>query len=426
MRGMDAGAAVAHWLAICFRRSRCAFVWAARCCRLSALPPTADASAFDDDDDLPITEEAEEVQAAPTDAAAVPTPAAAGRTAAATPAATAAADLDDDEVADLLADDDEFVGAEPVAAVKAKAKAKPIQKKKKAKKGAAPATPAADPSEATIGNVVNAPQSFFQPIGVYEYVGAALVLLYIINYLYGSRANRRVAREWEAAFVPLLQEQFALVGADMDGAAAAAGQPLLQKESESVYKLYASGRRYAESALVTLDLVARQDLISLGLGLADLAQRRDTMTIDVPLDDEACPAMVFALLRKKGAKKAIKGQADLEAITQPKGPRVPALDKYVVLSELGAEVELELLPERVVKMLQRPSVEAHLHSIHVSDQLTVPFSLSNKILRCKFNLPDEWKSRGEESAVEAVQSLTNMAFFMVDRVGEIKLSPAVS
>ena len=329
--------------------------------------------------------------------------------------------------------------------------------KKKPKKKSSPATPSqsADHNEATVGNVMQSPKDFFQPIGLYEYLGLAMLAIYVVNFAWGSVRNAGVANKASEVLKPLLEEQFEAVGSAAANRAAAALTPSnaalppvsaadaepLERDSPACYKLYASGRRHVESALLTLDLQPRQDLWGLMLSLLDLATSRDTLTIELPFDDDSLAPLVFAVLRKKFAKKLMKAEnmADLEGIPTSNSAASAAAsssggagkklssDKYTVLSELGPEIESELLSDRVVKLLSKPAVESLFLSLHVSDQASTAFSLSRKVLRARFMLPSSFDSSAaeEDSPAAAFQALLRLVFQLVDRLAELKLSPAL-
>lgn len=215
-------------------------------------------------------------ESATTAAPSAPAPASAPAAA----SASATAVDDDDDVADLLADEDEFVGAETPSKT-----AKPALKQSKQKAGGgkkgkgkekkAPAASSPSSSEATIGNVLASPQSFFQPFGVAEYAALALVALWIAGWITGRATNSGIARRFEQHFRSIVAEQFALV--DEGELFPSDSDWKLSKESDSQYRLYATGRRNCSGMLLTLDLQRRQDLVSRLLALVDLAPNKDTM-----------------------------------------------------------------------------------------------------------------------------------------------------
>jgi hypothetical protein len=389
--------------------------------------------------------------------------AAASPPAAAAAAASSSLDLDDD-AADLLADDDEFVGATPAPAAATAGKKSPREKKAAQAAAARQAADAASAAEPTIGNVSASPGMFFQQPGVLEFVGLGLIVAFLANWVLGSRANRLRAERVAAALALVLEEQFAQVG-DTSAKADLPPHERLIKESDSRYVLFSSGRRGAvESTLLSIDMQPRQDLVSMVLGLVDLAVTRDTITIDLPLTDPNISSLttaaagasatagsgvapfVFALLRKKLAKKLVKGSEDLEDLIATPS-KSPALTKsmdstgWTVLSDVGAEVEEAMLSTAtsssgggggsvsVARILAAGSLgENLLLSVHVSDQMTFPFAVTKRGVRVRFQLPSlsspsSWRE-GEGTEVDALQSLVRLSLALADRAAEVRLTPA--
>jgi len=344
-------------------------------------------------------------------------------------AATNAAAFDEDET-DLMSeiDDDEFVAAEPVKPTRQQQKASSQKSSQprpssSASRSAAPQSPSA--REPTVGNVIASSRSFIDPFGPWEYLGLGLLVVYVLNAWMGCRTNANIANKWRKEIQEtILADQFAWFGMDapnMDGQQQSA-QTVLQKESESQYQMYATGRRHVNGMMVTLDLQARQDLFSKLLALADLTTSKDTMTLDVSMSDDSMDSFVFALVRKKFSKKFLKSETDVESMcAASKTPRAHGLDRYVTMSEL-AEVEEELITDKVSRLLSNPRVESHFISAHFTDQVALPWTSGKKLLRFKFVLPARWTG-GEGSSLEAVQQLTKLALYWIDRVGEMRLSP---
>jgi len=103
------------------------------------------------------------------------------------------------------------------------------------------------------------------------------------------------------SFVLFFELQFAALGAYEGNETNKEGG--LLKDSHSCYKFYASGRRFCSGILCTLELRKRHNLFSLVLALFDLSTVRDTLTIEMPMNDEDMEPFVFAIVRKKEEKK---------------------------------------------------------------------------------------------------------------------------
>lgn len=333
-------------------------------------------------------------------------------------------DEDEDEFEGVPDDDDDLLpratNSAPSATTNADDDDDDAAPTKATPKPAQPATPSPVSSEPSVGNVIASPQSFFQPIGIWEYLGFALVVVYVVMYFVGQRANTQIAHSFAEQFKSLLEEQFAFIGHGSDDVGSEYG---LVKESQYTFKMYGSGRRFCSGMLLTLDLQRRQDLLSRALALVDLAPSQDTVTLEFAMNEEDMDPFVFAVAKKKGLKKFLKLAPDVESSTTQSKTTRNGLDKYAVMSEV-AELENELLPERVQRLLARPQVESHFISAHLSDQVELPFAEPKKTLRFQFLLPSTWRPEEEDGPLAAVHALTRFAFEYVDRVGQLRLSAA--
>lgn len=121
-----------------------------------------------------------------------------------------------------------------------------------------------------------------------ELIGVGLLVIYLLNVLWGKIQNERLALSWARTFVAegsIIQKNFALVGTgdEREG-------DVLTKESHACFKFYASGRRYTQALLATLDLKARQDLFS--LGLYTVLSKNDTIEFTVSFSFRFCDSMI--------------------------------------------------------------------------------------------------------------------------------------
>ena len=109
-----------------------------------------------------------------------------------------------------------------------------------------------------------------------ELMALFALAVYLVNILFGKRLNESIAAAWADAFASegsILEKNFALLGVDdVEG-------EMMLKETCHIFKFYASGRRYCQGLLATLDLKARQDLVS--IAFSTLTAKQDTLDIDV-------------------------------------------------------------------------------------------------------------------------------------------------
>lgn len=120
------------------------------------------------------------------------------------------------------------------------------------------------------------------------------------------------------------------------------------KEGQNVFKFYASGRRYCQGMLATMELQSRHDLIARLYNT--VVPCRDEISFEVYMNDEAMDQVVFALAKKKAAKAMQKEERDLQRFAS--FVSVPSNRKWVpedltVISE-SKEVAGEMITEAVL------------------------------------------------------------------------------
>ena len=84
-----------------------------------------------------------------------------------------------------------------------------------------------------------------------------------MNFLVGDAKNKKLALAFEDAFCAengIFKSQFASVG-DIPKKVAPRKGSVLSKEASDEYKIWCSGRRFCQGALITLKLKPRHDLI---------------------------------------------------------------------------------------------------------------------------------------------------------------------
>eukprot|EP00808_Paulinella_micropora_P008263 g35595.t1 len=257
-----------------------------------------------------------------------------------------------------------------------------------------------------------------------EMAALLLFIVYVINFFVGKAKNQQLAFAWLRNFKPLFQRQFSAVGiyeqdvpglnpaADVPGLNPAAEGAGLIQDSQSCYKLYASGRRFCTCLLATIELRKRQDLFSLMLEFVDLSPSKDLCTLEIPMSDTMEP-FVFAIMRKRDQKRLRREQKDLEnyagLVTSP------LLNKdWSILTDCP-ELEADFVDERVANLLHTdPGV---FEVLHFTDQNSDPnCRLGKKILRFQFQLPIN------QDQIRATQKFLAMAFHFIDCVATQKLS----
>jgi len=257
----------------------------------------------------------------------------------------------------------------------------------------------------------------------YLEIGAiAFIIIYSFNFYFGKNTNQFIAQKWLAEFKSIFELQFAALGA-YEGTKEGG----LLKESHSSYKFYSSGRRFCSGMLCTLDLRKRHNLFSLLLALFDLSTVRDTLTMEIPMNEEDMEPFVFAIVRKKEEKKIKKNQKDLENYAGlVKSTSLPS--NLSILTDCP-ELQTEFVDERVIRAITGQEdlfVLLHLTDQNISNVYNetnnantnisnLYFSQQKKLLRFVFNLPTV-------KEMDRLSMLIKMAIHFVDRVASKKLS----
>uniref|UniRef100_A0A182PVQ9 PAT complex subunit CCDC47 n=1 Tax=Anopheles epiroticus TaxID=199890 RepID=A0A182PVQ9_9DIPT len=254
-----------------------------------------------------------------------------------------------------------------------------------------------------------------------EMMMLAGLMAYFANYLVGNKKNSAIANQWLSIHRSLLEDNFALVGDD--GKKETEGSTFsFNKESESVYTLWCSGRTCCEGMLVELKMIKRQDLVSLIAGIMKPVQ--DQLHIKVELSPDSMDNFVFCVASRKQATKMFKELNDLNKFCclVSKAEEKYNIPGFALLSEI-AEVSASILDGRVVAALNKYS---HLIDyIHLSDQYSGPIQQEDpnqlkrpevkRILHCGFNVP----VKGD---LEEMKPLLILVFYLMDRVRRYKLS----
>lgn len=236
----------------------------------------------------------------------------------------------------------------------------------------------------------------------------------MINYFTGKRQNENLALSWAVQFATrdtIFEKNFSLLGVG-EGK----DSPLLLKEGQNVFKFYASGRRYCQGLLATLELKSRHDLISRVYNA--VVPTKDEITFQVYMNEEAMDQVVFAVARKKAAKSMLKDLPDLQKFASLMPP--PTNRKWVsedlsVVSE-SKEVAADLITEIVLdQVLGEKAFEKfgkYFISMHFSDQQS---GIHKKKLTLKFALPDR-------DNMADMTRLVALVPYYIDLVGRYKLS----
>lgn len=247
-----------------------------------------------------------------------------------------------------------------------------------------------------------------------EIICGSFLIAFLINYFTGKRENENLALAWAAKFATkgsIFEKNFSLLGVG-EGE----DSPLLLKEGQNVFKFYASGRRYCQGLLATMELKSRHDLISRLFNL--VVPCKDEITFEVYMNDESMDQVVFALAKKKAAKGMQKEIRDLQRfaglVPTPSG-RKWVVDELSVISE-SKEVAGDLITETVLEQVfGDKAFEKYgkdFISMHFSDQ---HFGTHKKMLLFKFALP------GANHMADMTRLVALVPYY-IDLIGRYKLS----
>lgn len=238
--------------------------------------------------------------------------------------------------------------------------------------------------------------------------------MFAINYFTGKRENENLALAWAAKFATkdsIFEKNFSLLGVGEGD-----DSPLLLKEGQNVFKFYASGRRYCQGLLATMELKSRQDLISRIYNA--VVPCKDEISFEVYMNDEAMDQVVFAAAKKKLAKGMLKEVPDLQkfgSLVSLPSNRKWVSEELAVISE-SKEVASDLITEAVLDQVFGDKAYEKFGklfiSMHFSDQQS---GVHKKKLMFKFALPDS-------NHMADMTRLVALVPYYIDLIGRYKLS----
>ncbi|KAK1258052.1 hypothetical protein QJS04_geneDACA014320 [Acorus gramineus] len=188
---------------------------------------------------------------------------------------------------------------------------------------------------------------------VREIASVTFLIAFTANYFVGKRNNEAIALAWASRFAikgSIFEKNFSLLGTG-DGK----DTPLLLKEGQDVFKFYASGRRYCQGLLATMELRTRHDLISSVYTAIVPGGWMDTISFEVWMNDDAMDHVILAVARKKTARVVQKECQDLQRYANavsgpPSWVKRWVAEDLVVVAE-SREVAGDLLSDAVLDQI---------------------------------------------------------------------------
>ncbi|KAJ8529770.1 hypothetical protein K7X08_036605 [Anisodus acutangulus] len=247
-----------------------------------------------------------------------------------------------------------------------------------------------------------------------EIVCVTFLIVFVINYFTGKKENENLALAWASKFATkdsIFDKNFSLLGVGEND-----DSPLLLKEGQNVFKFYASGRRYCQGLLATMELKSRHDLISRLYNM--VVPCKDEIMFEVYMNDDAMDHVVVAVGKKKLAKTMQKEITDLQrfaSLVSPPSGRKWIAEELAVVAE-SKEVAGDMISETVLDQVFGDKAYEKFGkgfiSMHFSDQ---HLGSHKKMLVFKFALPDA-KNMADMTRLVALVP------YYIDLVGRYKLS----
>ncbi|MEW5299310.1 MAG: hypothetical protein WDW38_003397 [Sanguina aurantia] len=275
---------------------------------------------------------------------------------------------------------------------------------------------------------LNATSSTGKPAGPrdlrFEILAAVGLIVYLLNMLWGRRENISIAQEWTAAFGQtggILDRNFAVVAA---GSLAVHG---LVKESQNQFKLYASGRRFCQGMMCTLNLQARQDLATQLVSLVD--PKEDTLQVEVYMNESAMPMSVLAVAVPKAMRALVAAQTDVSSYSKALNVAESTLggwpkERALVRAE-HSTLFYELMSDpRILSVFAAPPAKAGGPATQLKYFRSMHFTSDNgegshkHVLRFTFAIPP----KGSVSEMSQLMALVPLC---IDAVASYKMSPDV-
>ncbi|KAG9141850.1 hypothetical protein Leryth_013975 [Lithospermum erythrorhizon] len=247
-----------------------------------------------------------------------------------------------------------------------------------------------------------------------EIISVLFLVMFLINYFSGKKENEKLALAWAMKFAAkdsIFDKNFSLLGVGEGD-----DSPLLLKEGQSSFKFYASGRRFCQGLVATLELKSRHDLISRMYDV--VVPCKDEVTIEVFMNDDAMDHVVFVLARKKMAKTMQREVSDLQrfaGLMAPISGRKWVADELAVIGE-SKEVAGDMITEAVLDQVfgdkAFEKLGKYFISMHFSDQ---HLGSHKKMLIFKFAMPNV-------NHIADMTPLVALVPYYIDLIGRYKLS----
>ena len=220
---------------------------------------------------------------------------------------------------------------------------------------------------------------------LYEINMVSIVIIFILNVIYGVKKNRSIANKWFLKNKSFFEDNYAHLGGEREYNP---NNLSLIKESYHDYKFFASGRVYVSWMIVDINLKRRQDLIS-ALSEIFLFGEKDRIMYEISLSPAEDVPCVFAICKKKDVKNTKKNYREINEFAEV--VNLSFMDKNYVLLTEDEETTKRIFNNREF-ISQYNKIEKFLELIFFTDRRTakdkhgmvVSFELKNAYTEADF------------------------------------------
>eukprot|EP01066_Platyproteum_vivax_P009597 Platyproteum_vivax@DN4239_c0_g1_i1.p1 len=231
-----------------------------------------------------------------------------------------------------------------------------------------------------------------------ELSALAILTLFVIQYIWGKKANYNLAKTWIVAQKDYLENNFSTVGITEK-------EVLVLQISCCYFQSWATGRTNLNSMQLDLKLAPRHDLLCfwlLGM-VSSVSTYSDVVTLTICLP--SMPCVCFGVSRKKD----FFSKTDLKALCKPR--KVAGMpDKLLVYSDSAEVVDV------ILGGIQNKACFGHVLTVHCSDSME-DFKGENMLI-LEYQIP----KKTVEVQKETILNVTRLALDLVDHVSSMRLS----
>ncbi|KAF0427881.1 DUF1682-domain-containing protein [Gigaspora margarita] len=231
-----------------------------------------------------------------------------------------------------------------------------------------------------------------------------MIVVYLIVYFIGKRANEAIAVKWMEKHIALLKENFSLVGNDK-------GSSLIQ-DGPADYLFYLSGRRNCQFIHGRITLKPRHDILQIitNFVTSQFSSKAvtDTVTYNVTMNDGAYDDFVFGITKKDRASDLRQSRYDLKTFTKQSNNNL--LPNVFNVHSESVEISDTILSNRVIELLKASS--QYLTYLIITDQPRIrPEKIienKQKLLTVMHELPND------TSKFSDVTIITELVLTLID------------